>query len=89
MVDEHNHNIVMMLQGKLATTSMTFKDVLELRTQVHHTLCSTYSAACSISVQRRQNMKESKNRTEQFMYTAQSSANQAPSSVYLLLCFRF
>jgi len=34
MVDEHNHNIVMMLQGKLATASMTFKDVLELRTQV-------------------------------------------------------
>ena len=34
MIDEHNHNIVMMLQGKLATTSMTFKDVLELRTQV-------------------------------------------------------
>ncbi|KDR85402.1 hypothetical protein GALMADRAFT_52516 [Galerina marginata CBS 339.88] len=58
MVDEHNHNIVMMLQGKLATTSMTFKDVLELRTQ---------------------NMKESKTRTEQFMYTTQSAANQAPS----------
>ncbi|KIM47809.1 hypothetical protein M413DRAFT_439488 [Hebeloma cylindrosporum] len=61
MVDEHNHNIVMMLQGKLATASMTFKDVLELRTQ---------------------NMKESKSRTEQFMYTTQTAANQAPSLLY-------
>jgi len=34
MIDEHHHNTVMMLQSKLATTSMTFKDVLELRTQV-------------------------------------------------------
>ncbi|KAJ3507181.1 hypothetical protein NLJ89_g6450 [Agrocybe chaxingu] len=61
MIDEHNHNIVMMLQSRLATTSMTFKDVLELRTQ---------------------NMKESKTRTEQFMYTTQTAANQAPSLLY-------
>lgn len=33
-IDEHNHNVVMLLQSKLATTSMTFKDVLEVRTQV-------------------------------------------------------
>lgn len=33
-IDEHNHNVVMLLQGKLASTSMGFKDVLELRTQV-------------------------------------------------------
>lgn len=33
-IDEHHNNIVMMLQGKLANTSMTFKDVLEVRTQV-------------------------------------------------------
>lgn len=33
-MDEHSHNVVMMLQSKLATTSMTFKDVLEVRTQV-------------------------------------------------------
>ena len=33
-VDEHNHNVVMMLQSKLADTSMAFKDVLEIRTQV-------------------------------------------------------
>jgi len=61
MVDEHNNNVVMMLQSKLATTSMTFKDVLELRTQ---------------------NMKESKSRTEQFMYTTQVAANQTPSLLY-------
>ncbi|KAF8078823.1 t-SNARE [Lyophyllum atratum] len=61
-IDEHNNNIVMMLQGKLATTSMTFKDVLEVRTQ---------------------NMKESKDRTEQFMYSTASAANQAPSNSLL------
>ncbi|CAA7265970.1 unnamed protein product [Cyclocybe aegerita] len=61
MIEEHNHNVVMMLQSRLATTSMTFKDVLELRTQ---------------------NMKESKTRTEQFMYTTQTAANQAPSLLY-------
>lgn len=33
-LDEHNHNVVMLLQSKLANVSMTFKDVLELRTQV-------------------------------------------------------
>jgi syntaxin 5 len=35
MIDEHHQNTVMMLQNRLATASMTFKDVLELRTQVH------------------------------------------------------
>ena len=33
-IEEHNHNVVMLLQNKLADTSMTFKDVLEVRTQV-------------------------------------------------------
>ncbi|KAH9486556.1 Integral membrane protein sed5 [Psilocybe cubensis] len=43
MIDEHNNNIVMMLQGKLATTSMTFKDVLELRTQACLDACGIFS----------------------------------------------
>jgi syntaxin 5 len=33
-VEEHNNNVVMLLQSKLANTSMSFKDVLEIRTQV-------------------------------------------------------
>lgn len=37
-VSEHNNNIVMMLQSKLADTSIGFKDVLEIRTQVGHEL---------------------------------------------------
>jgi syntaxin 5 len=61
-IDEHNHNVVMLLQSKLANTSMTFKDVLEIRTQ---------------------NMKESKDRTEQFMYTATSAATQPPTKSLL------
>ncbi|KAM0755894.1 integral membrane protein sed5 [Meredithblackwellia eburnea MCA 4105] len=56
-VSEHNNNVVMMLQSKLADASIGFKDVLEIRTQ---------------------NMKASRDRTEQFMYTGQSS--QGPSS---------
>ncbi|KAJ3555218.1 hypothetical protein NM688_g2704 [Phlebia brevispora] len=61
-VDEHNHNVVMMLQSKLADTSMAFKDVLEIRTQ---------------------NMKESKDRTEQFMHSTSAAATQAPSNSLL------
>jgi syntaxin 5 len=61
-VDEHNHNVVMLLQSKLAKTSMGFKDVLEIRTQ---------------------NMKESKDRTDQFMYSTASAASQAPSNSLL------
>ncbi|KIK07501.1 hypothetical protein K443DRAFT_673412 [Laccaria amethystina LaAM-08-1] len=59
-IDEHNNNVVMLLQSKLATTSISFKDVLEVRTQ---------------------NMKESKTRTEQFMYSTASAANHPPSSM--------
>lgn len=33
-VDEHNSNVVMLLQSRLANMGMGFKDVLELRTQV-------------------------------------------------------
>ena len=41
-VDEHNHNVVMLLQSKLANTSMTFKDVLEIRTQVRLRVLQSY-----------------------------------------------
>ncbi|KAG6892372.1 hypothetical protein C0992_000690, partial [Termitomyces sp. T32_za158] len=78
-IDEHHGNIVMMLQGKLANTSMTFKDVLEVRTQVSE------PATCKTRLYipfRLQNMKESKDRTEQFMYSAAAAANTAPSSVF-------
>jgi hypothetical protein len=34
VVDEHNSNVVMLLQSRLAEMGMGFKDVLELRTQV-------------------------------------------------------
>ncbi|THH33492.1 hypothetical protein EUX98_g681 [Antrodiella citrinella] len=61
-LDEHNHNVVMLLQSKLADTSMSFKDVLEIRTQ---------------------NMKESKDRTEQFMHTTSAATSQAPSNSLL------
>ncbi|KAH8119911.1 integral membrane protein sed5 [Phellopilus nigrolimitatus] len=61
-VDEHNSNVVMLLQSKLASTSMTFKDVLEVRTQ---------------------NMKESKDRTEQFMSSTAAAANQTPANSLL------
>lgn len=32
-LEEHNNNVVMMLQGRLANASIGFKDVLEIRTQ--------------------------------------------------------
>jgi syntaxin 5 len=61
-VDEHNSNVVMLLQSKLVSTSMSFKDVLEIRTQ---------------------NMKESKDRTEQFMFSTASAATSEPSNSVL------
>jgi syntaxin 5 len=76
LVEEHNNNVVMLLQSKLADTSMTFKDVLEIRTQVS-------TANRSKATQRFilcQNMKESKDRTEQFMHSTSAAANPAPSS---------
>ncbi|CDZ96706.1 SNARE protein SED5/Syntaxin 5 [Phaffia rhodozyma] len=61
-VEEHNSNVVMLLQSKLADMGMGFKDVLEIRTQ---------------------NMKASKDRTEQFMYSASSSNSLAPAQSIL------
>lgn len=61
-VDDHNKNVVMLLQSRLANTSMTFKDVLEIRTQ---------------------NMKDAKDRTEQFTYSAASAATQLPTNSLL------
>ncbi|CAK9786950.1 unnamed protein product [Cutaneotrichosporon oleaginosum] len=62
-VEEHNSNVVMMLQSRLANMGMGFKDVLELRTQ---------------------NMKASKDRTEQFMHTASNAAVLPPAKDSLL-----
>jgi syntaxin 5 len=45
-IEEHNHNVVMLLQSKLATTSMTFKDVLEVRTQVSKGARVCWSSWC-------------------------------------------
>ncbi|CAD6583010.1 MAG: cis-Golgi t-SNARE syntaxin [Tremellales sp. Tagirdzhanova-0007] len=62
-VEEHNSNVVMLLQSRLANMGMGFKDVLELRTQ---------------------NMKASKDRTEQFMHTTSSATLPPPSNNSLL-----
>ncbi|RHZ75722.1 hypothetical protein Glove_212g50 [Diversispora epigaea] len=61
--NEHSSNVVVMLQSKLANTSMNFKDVLEIRTQ---------------------NMKASKDRREQFMFSNNQQANitEANSPLY-------
>lgn len=56
---------MMMLQSKLADTSIGFKDVLEIRTQ---------------------NMKASRDRTEQFMYTGQPQASTPASGESSLPC---
>lgn len=69
----------MLLQSKLANTSMGFKDVLEIRTQVRP---SPFYDDAQHLIPEHQNMKESKDRTEQFMFSTASAANQAPSSQY-------
>jgi len=42
LVEEHTNNVVMLLQSKLANTSITFKDVLEVRTQVRNSTPSLF-----------------------------------------------
>lgn len=80
-VSEHNNNVVMMLQSKLADTSIGFKDVLEIRTQV----CLTPRGQRGRRTDGgKQNMKASKDRTEQFMYTNPSSSLPASSGKHLL-----
>ncbi|KAF9196494.1 cis-Golgi t-SNARE syntaxin [Haplosporangium sp. Z 27] len=56
---EHNTNIVVMLQSRLAAQTSRFKEVLELRTE---------------------NMKATKDRREQFMFTAQQQSNTFTSN---------
>ncbi|CAE6511496.1 unnamed protein product [Rhizoctonia solani] len=70
-VEEHNNNVVMLLQSKLANTSMSFKDVLEIRTQASRALAL--------------NMKESKDRTDKFVYSASQAATNAPPPASSLL----
>jgi hypothetical protein len=47
-IEEHNANVVTLLQSKLMSTSMTFKDVLEIRTQVcpHLAPCGQWLSPC-------------------------------------------
>ncbi len=54
-VDEHNTNVVMLLQSRLANMGIGFKDVLELRTQVSlappsHRMSITQVADCCVSL---------------------------------------
>ena len=75
LLEEHQSNVVMLLQSKLADISMAFKDVLEIRTQVGYHLFELIYILTMV-----QNMKESKDRTEQFMHSTSAAASQAPSS---------
>ena len=70
-VDEHSDNVVVLLQSKLANTSMGFKDVLEIRTRV-------LTAIDELT----KNMKASKDRSEQFISGAVQSATPPPSMSY-------
>lgn len=53
-VEEHQHNVVMLLQSKLADISLAFKDVLEIRTQVRRFKPTRQRAyqACSTEYER-------------------------------------
>jgi syntaxin 5 len=86
-VSEHNKNVVTMLQSKLADTTIGFKDVLEIRTQVSSaravlTLPSLLERWKLMSLVEKlaQNMKASRDRTEQFTYSGNSNPRNAPPS---------
>ncbi|CAO3608721.1 unnamed protein product [Cunninghamella blakesleeana] len=57
-VNEHTSNVVVALQSKLADTSMTFKDVLEIRTE---------------------NMKMTKDKRDQFLFSTADQVNHENS----------
>lgn len=57
-VEQHNSNVVQLLQSRFKDMTLGFKDVLELRTQ---------------------NMKASRDRTEQFMHSTSAAAVPAPA----------
>ena len=78
-VEEHNSNVVMLLQSRLANMGMGFKDVLELRTQVSTTTHGRERESSVDADMFGQNMKASKDRTEQFMHTTASSSVPPPS----------
>ena len=79
--EEHRGNVVTLLQSKLAGATTSFQDILEVRTQVStsstiypiHLPCSLIKIRLDI-----QNMKASKDRTEQFMFSGSSAAAAAP-----------
>ena len=79
-VDEHNTNVVMMLQSALANTSMNFKDVLEVRTQVNWFVVFVEGMGIDGMQILNKNMKESKDRTDQFMSSTAAAATQTPAS---------
>lgn len=66
-VEQHNSNVVTLLQSRVKEMAMGFQDVLELRTQ---------------------NMKASRDRTEQFMHTTSAAAVPAPAKGTLGRSFR-
>lgn len=76
--EEHSNNVIVMLQGKLASTSMGFKDVLELRTQARYGWLCTPQSCNLTSLLNLQNMKASKARTDQFGYTSSAGLSNAP-----------
>ncbi|KAL4215489.1 cis-Golgi t-SNARE syntaxin [Rhizopus azygosporus] len=58
---EHSSNVVVALQSKLANTSMSFKDVLEIRTE---------------------NMKMSKDKRDQFLFSTAEQVSEHTSSTF-------
>jgi syntaxin 5 len=78
-VEEHNSNVVVMLQSKLADTSVGFREVLEIRTQVGLLYCCSSGSVTDKSCV--QNMKETRDRTEQFMSSAAQAVHQPPPSM--------
>ncbi|POW07350.1 hypothetical protein PSHT_10005, partial [Puccinia striiformis] len=85
-LDEHNNNVVMMLQSKLADTSLGFKDVLEIRTQVRIQVL-TFDWHSDTNQLYTSNMKATRDRSEQFHFntpgvttTTQSVLRSRPTS---------
>jgi syntaxin 5 len=79
-LNEHNDNVVVLLQSKLADTSMGFKEVLEIRTQVY----ILHLSRGFVTDGGLKNMKASKDRSEQFV-SVLTSQTPPPGTKHFML----
>jgi syntaxin 5 len=86
--EEHRGNVVTLLQTKLAGATTDFQDILEVRTQVRlDIVLKAFSILRLTFTIRFQNMKASRDRTEQFAFSGATNGRMGENSgMFLCSC---